>query len=145
MEKTYKLKWTKNAKEDLLCIIEYIKNDSLDIANNIYLKLKQKAHSSNFFPLKGRIVPELRDEGITQYREIIVSPWRIIYRVGDDTVYIMAIIDARQNLEELLFQKLLNNNINVMNYNTKKALKELEDREGNIASSVEELFDDVDS
>lgn len=107
MTKTYKLKWTKNAKDDLLNIISHIKKDSPTIAKDTYLKLRKKAHSSNFFPLKGRVVPELQAEGITQYREIIAAPWRIIYRIGDDTVYIMSILDSRQNLDELLLQRIL--------------------------------------
>ena len=107
MSKTYKLQWTTNAKSDLLNIVAYIKKDSSTIANDIYLKIREKAHSSNFFPLKGRVVPELQKEGITLYREVISSPWRIIYKVGSDTVYIMAILDSRQNVEELLLQKLL--------------------------------------
>ena len=107
MSKTYKLKWTTNAKSDLLNIIVYIKEDSLSAANDIYLKIKTKAQSSNFFPLKGRVVPELQKEGITIYREIISNPWRIIYKVGNDTVFIMAILDSRQNVEEILLQKLL--------------------------------------
>jgi len=73
----------------------------------IYKKLREKAQSSHFFPLKGRIVPELQVEGIVHYREIIVSPWRIIYKVGSDTVYIMSIIDSRQNLDDLLLKKIL--------------------------------------
>ena len=107
MSKTYKLQWTANAKKDLLNIVEYIIRDSPSVADGIYLKIKKKAHSSNFFPLKGRVVPELQKEGITLYREVIASPWRIIYKVGNDTVYIMAILDSRQNIEELLLQKLL--------------------------------------
>lgn len=107
MSKTYKLQWTHNAKNDLLNIVEYIKKDSPSNANDVYLKIRKEAHSSNFFPLKGRVVPELHKEGITLYREVIASSWRIIYKVGNDTVYIMAILDSRQNVEELLFQKLL--------------------------------------
>jgi len=107
MSKIYKLQWTTNAKDDLLNIVAYIKKESPSAANDIYLKIKDKAHSSNFFPLKGRVVPELQKEGITLYRELISSPWRIIYKVGNDTVYIMAILDSRQNVEELLLQKLL--------------------------------------
>ena len=107
MEKTYKLRWTKNAKYDLLDIVSRIKKESPSIAKDIYLKLRKKAHSSNFFPLKGRVAPELQAEGITQYREIIAAPWRIIYRIGDDTVYIMSIIDSRRNLDELLLQRIL--------------------------------------
>ncbi|OHD98062.1 MAG: plasmid stabilization protein [Sulfurimonas sp. RIFCSPHIGHO2_12_FULL_36_9] len=107
MSKTYKIQWTTNAKEDLLNIVEYIKNDSPSVANEIYMKIRKKAQSSDFFPLKGRVLPELQKEGITLYREVIASPWRIIYKIGSDTVYFMAILDSRQNVEELLLQKLL--------------------------------------
>ncbi len=107
MSKTYKLQWTTNAKDDLLNIVGYIKQDSPRKANDIYLKIRTKAKSSNFFPLKGRVVPELRKEGITLYREVITSPWRIIYKIGNNTVFIMAILDSRQNVEEILLQKLL--------------------------------------
>lgn len=105
--KTYKLKWTSSAKDDLSGIVEYIKKESLGIAKDVYLKIRKKAHSSNFFPLKGRVVPELQKEGITLYREVVAPPWRIIYKIGDDTVYIMAVLDSRQNVEDLLLQKLL--------------------------------------
>lgn len=107
MSGTYKPKWTTTAKDDLLNIVAYIKKDSPSIANDIYQKIRKKAQSSNFFPLKGRVLPELQKEGITLYREVIASSWRIIYKVGNDTVYIMAILDSRQNVEELLLQKLL--------------------------------------
>jgi len=106
-EKTYKLQWTKNAKDDLLDIVTRIKQESPNTAMEIYQKLRKRAQSSNFFPLKGRVVPELLDEGITYYRELIEKPWRIIYRVGDETVYLIAIIDSRQNLDELLLKKIL--------------------------------------
>lgn len=107
MSKIYKVQWTSNAKEDLLNIVAYIKEDSPTIAREIYQKIKKKANSSNFFPLRGRVVPELQKEGITMYRELISSPWRIMYKIDNDTVYIMAIFDSRQNVEELLLQKLL--------------------------------------
>jgi len=107
MSKIYKVRWTSNAKEDLLNIVAYIREDSPSIAREIYQKIKKKASSSNFLPLRGRVVPELQKEGITMYRELICSPWRIMYKVDNDTVYIMAIFDSRQNIEDLLLQKLL--------------------------------------
>ena len=107
MSKTYKIQWTSNAKEDFLNIVAYIKEDSPTIVREVYQKIKSKANSNNFFPLRGKVVPELQKEGITMYRELISSPWRIMYKVDNDTVYIMAIFDSRQNVEELLLQKLL--------------------------------------
>jgi len=107
MEKNYQLQWTQSAKNDLLDIVARIKQDSPNIAREVYERLKETAQSSNFFPLKGRVVPELFDEGITHYRELIQTPWRIIYRVGSETVYIIAIIDSRQNLDDVLLRKIL--------------------------------------
>jgi toxin ParE1/3/4 len=107
MSQTYQLKWTQNSKDDLVGIVTYIKKESPSTAKEVYQKIKKQAHSSNFFPLKGRIAPELQKEGITMYREAICNPWRIIYKVGANTVYIMAILDSRQNIEDLLLQKIL--------------------------------------
>lgn len=107
MSKTYKIKWTTNAKDDLLAIVTYVKRESPSKAREIYLSIREKADSSNFFPLKGRIVPELQSEGITLFREVIASSWRVIYKIGNDTVYIMAVLDSRRNIEEILLHKLL--------------------------------------
>ncbi len=112
MSNIYKVKWTSNAKEDLLNIVDYIKQDSIEGARRVYKQIKDKAHSSNFFPFRGRVVPELQRQGITIYRELIVNPWRIMYKIENNTVYIMAIFDSRQNVEELLLQKLLRVNNN---------------------------------
>jgi len=38
MSKTYKVQWTSNAKEDLLNIVTYIKEDSSTIARDVYEK-----------------------------------------------------------------------------------------------------------
>ena len=107
MSKTYQVEWTSNAKEDLLNIVGYIKKESVSAARDVYEQIREKAQSSNLFPLRGRVVPELQKEGITIYRELIAHPWRIIYKIENDTVYIMAVFDSRQNVEELLLQKLL--------------------------------------
>jgi addiction module RelE/StbE family toxin len=111
MPKKYRVKWTKSAKDDILNIISYIKKDSPSIAKAVYTKIKEQANLSNFFPLKGRIVPELEKEGITTYREIVTPPWRIIYTIGSDTIYIIAILDSRQNIEEILIQKIIKGQI----------------------------------
>ncbi len=113
MSKSYKVQWTANAKDDLLNIVDYMKQESPESARKVYTQIKERAHSSNFFPYRGRVVPELQKEGITIYRELVENPWRIVYKIEDDTVFVMAIFDARQNVEELLLQKLLRANVGV--------------------------------
>jgi addiction module RelE/StbE family toxin len=107
MSKTYQVRWTSSAKGDLLDIVDYIKRDSTSAAKEVYGHIREKAQSVNLFPLRGRVVPELQKEGITIYRELIVEPWRIVYKIENSTVYIMAIFDSRQNIEEILLQRLL--------------------------------------
>jgi len=71
MSKIYKFRWTSNAKEDLLNIVAYIKEDSPTIAREVYQKIRSQANSSNFLPLRDKVVAELQKEGITMYRELI--------------------------------------------------------------------------
>ena len=49
------------------------------------------------FPLSGRVVPELDDEGI---REWFAYSYRIIYRVEEENITIAAVIHGRRLLDE---------------------------------------------
>jgi toxin ParE1/3/4 len=40
-------------------------------------------------------------------RELIVRPWRIIYRVGTGRVLVLAVLDGRRDLEGVLLARLL--------------------------------------
>jgi plasmid stabilization system protein ParE len=52
---------------------------------------------------RGRVVPELRAHGTMTYRELIVTPYyRIVYRVGEREVRIIAVLDHRRDLDRLL-------------------------------------------
>ena len=107
MTPTYKVHWTNVAESDLIGIIEYIAKDNLTNDRDVFEKIKKKASSLSQFPERGRIVPELKDQGIILYRELIVSPWRITYRISGKKVYVLSIIDSRQNVEDILLKRLL--------------------------------------
>lgn len=57
--------------------------------------------------LRGRIVPELLQQGITEYREILVSRYRIIYRLHPEAVRIEAVIDASRDFGDVLLRRIL--------------------------------------
>ena len=107
MNKEYLVKWASIAQQDLKQIIDYIALDSPGNALQILKKIRQSASPLYSFPERGRIVPELQDQGIHIYRELIVTPWRIIYRITDTTVYVLSVIDARRNVEDILLNRLL--------------------------------------
>lgn len=107
MSQKYDIIWAGVAENDLKEIIEYIATDSPANALKTLKKIKQKASSLYTLPERGRIVPELQDQGVLLYRELIVPPWRIIYRISEMKVYVLSVLDARQNLEDILLKRLI--------------------------------------
>ena len=103
--KNYKVIWTKSAKKDLEEIIDYISLDSIEKAFEQFKKIKEKAKKLSTFPGQGRIIPELSRQNIIKYRELIVSPWRIMYKIEGNIVYVMAVIDGRRNIEDILLKR----------------------------------------
>ena len=107
MNQTYEIIWASIAENDLREIIEYIARESPDNALKILKKIKNKASSLYTFPERGRILPELKDQGILLYRELIIPPWRIIYRISERKVYVLSVLDARQNVEDILLKRTI--------------------------------------
>jgi hypothetical protein len=42
------------------------------------------------------------------YRELIELPWRIIYKIEEDKVFVLAVIDGRRNMEDILLDRFVN-------------------------------------
>lgn len=107
MNAMLEVKWSTVAENDLRRIIEYIARDNITNARKVFERIKGKTADLNQLQDRGGIVPELQDYGITLYREIIVSPWRIIYRPTDKAVHVLSVIDSRQNVEDILLNRLI--------------------------------------
>lgn len=103
----YQVFWTQSAQQDLKKIIEYFAADNEIEAKRIYLIIKQKADDLRQMPLQGRIVPELRYNSILIYRELISPPWRIIYKTEENKVWVLAVIDGRRNVEDILLDRFI--------------------------------------
>ena len=104
--RSYQVLWSHTAQQDLTEIIEYIAQDSVADALAILQKLETKAALLITLPNRGRVVPELLHTGISQYRELISAPWRIVYRVDNRQVLIMAVLDSRRDLQTVLLNRL---------------------------------------
>ena len=95
-----------SVQQDIEEIIEYYYEDRKEYAEKIFKSISEKIMTLKSFPNKGRIVPELLEYNINEYREVIESYWRIIYRIEQSTVTIFAIIDGRRNVQDVLIEKL---------------------------------------
>ena len=103
----YMVVWATSAENDLKEIIEFISVESPGNALKILQKIKESALSLYTLPERGRIVPELQDQGISQYRELIIPPWRLIYRIARNKIYVLTVIDSRRNVEDILLKRLI--------------------------------------
>jgi len=108
MKQKYQVLWSNIAENDLKSIIEYIADDNPSNAIEIFKNIQKKAASLYNFPERGRIVPELRDQGILSYRELVIPPWRILYRISENNVYVLSVLDSRRNIEDILLKRLTN-------------------------------------
>lgn len=104
----YRVQWTASAKQDLFEIIQYIAEDDADTALRLLDKIEQKANNLYQYPERGRAVSEFHTIGISIYREIIIRPWRLLYRIADKKVYVMALLDSRRELDKVLLERLIN-------------------------------------
>jgi len=107
MKRVYKVVITSSAEDDLNEIVDFIAEDEPGIALKIFEKLEMRIKGLKELPDRGRIVPELKAKDIFAFREIIESPWRIVYSISEDTVYILFIIDGRRNVNDIFLRKLV--------------------------------------
>ncbi len=107
MKKIFEIFWAAVAEKDLFTIVETITDEHPGTALNILKKIKTETDRLIHFPKRGRIVPELMKHGISRYREIVIKPWRVVYPVEGSKVYVVAVIDGRRNVEDVLLERLL--------------------------------------
>jgi toxin ParE1/3/4 len=103
----YHVQWTYVAEDDLNGVIDYIAKADFSTAVNILNEIRCKTDTLCQFPERGRIVPELQAQQVMLYRELIHKSWRIMYRIEADQVYVLAVLDARRNTEDLLLNRLI--------------------------------------
>lgn len=99
--------WTDSATRDLEEIITFVAEESHATAEHLLTKLQGKAGSLARHSFRGRVVPELLRFGMKTWRELIVHPYRVVYRVAGTTVFVLAVFDSRRDLEDLLLERLL--------------------------------------
>ncbi|MDY7225274.1 type II toxin-antitoxin system RelE/ParE family toxin [Hyalangium rubrum] len=106
-ERTFEVEWTQVALTDLEELLDFIAQDNPAAAEAALDRLSQAAQRLEQSPKRGRVVPELSRFELRLYRELIVRPWRIIYRVGQRRVFVLAVLDGRRDLEQVLLARLL--------------------------------------
>lgn len=105
--KRYAVRWAPVASDDLDRIISYVALTSVANALKVADRIDALAESLHLFPGRGRVVPELARHGIREWLQVNEPPWRLIYRIDRKNVEIVALLDGRRSLEDLLFERLM--------------------------------------
>ncbi len=100
----YTVRWTPEAEGDAATIVEFF-HDPIN-AEKVIVQFGEKADSLQTLPERGRVVPELRKIGVLAYLEVFHKPWRMVYKIQGREVWIMAVLDGRRDLADLLFERL---------------------------------------
>ena len=104
----YKVELTDLALKDLFDISDYyLENVSDEVASDIIDELENTVYSLAEQPKKGHIPPEMVHLGISEYLEIRSGNYRVFYTIVGKAVYVLSVLDARRNVEELLHQRML--------------------------------------
>ena len=89
--------WSPLADRQVDDAVEYIGHDEPIAALKWLERLLERVKALARFPDSGRMVPETQREDI---REILVRPYRVMYRRRDDRVEIVAIRHASRAFNE---------------------------------------------
>lgn len=80
--------WTLQALDDLQAVHEYVAHDSQRYADLFIDRLVEASARLADLPNPGRMVPEYQDPNI---RELLISNYRLIYRVKPHAVQVLAV------------------------------------------------------
>jgi toxin ParE1/3/4 len=98
--------WMEAAIRDLEQIVDFIAEEAPLAAQRLFDEVVEISKALDSFPRRGRVVPELARFEITTYREIVLKPYRLMYRIDGRRVSVVGFFDGRRNLEDVLLARL---------------------------------------
>ena len=100
------IEWTKVAVLDLEEAVAFVAADDPAAAGRLEERILSTIGLLTTHPERGRVVPELMRIGMRAYRNVTVAPYRVVYRVARDTVYVMAVLHGARDIEAVLLRRL---------------------------------------
>ena len=99
---------TRGAAGDLEELYDYVaEHDAPSKADYVLDRLQKVIDTLAAFPERGSYPKELLALGIREYRQTFFKPYRVIYRIIGQQVYVYLIVDGRRDMQALLERRLL--------------------------------------
>ncbi|MDH5528388.1 MAG: type II toxin-antitoxin system RelE/ParE family toxin [Nitrospirota bacterium] len=104
----YQVNITRRAADDLQKLHTYIaERDSPERAGYVLDQISSIVERLSELPERGTVPRELAALGIHEFREVFFKPYRVIYYVEGNAVFIVLIADGRRDMQSLLQRRLL--------------------------------------
>ena len=98
---------TEHAERDLDELYGHIaEHDTPGNAAYVLDRIEKTLESLSTFPERGSHPKELLALGIREYRQTFFKPYRLIYRIVEQRVYVYLIVDGRRDVQALLARRL---------------------------------------
>lgn len=96
----YRVRWVAPAKADLPEAVVFIRREQPAAARRIYMEVQRQTKLLRMHPMLGPVVPEFENRYL---RELVVSPFRIIYRVLPQTrlAEVLAVVHGARSLSRV--------------------------------------------
>ncbi len=91
--------WTEPALDNLNDIADYIAVSNLHAARQLVESVFNKVERLEQFPDSGKVPDEISN---LNYREVVVTPCRVFYKVDSDSVYILHVMRQERDLRKFL-------------------------------------------
>jgi len=91
--------WTNSAVSSLDSNISFVAQESIDNALRLLERVLVAVDSLGVLAERGSVVLEHDDPNV---RQLLVDPFRLLYRVGEADVFILGVLHQRQDLQRWL-------------------------------------------
>ena len=99
--------WSEAARRDLHAIVAYLADRSPRAAIDTLHRIRGAARGLVAMPERGRVVPELARIHVRDFRELVIPPYRLLYRSAGRRVFVLGVFDSRRNLEDVLLDRIV--------------------------------------
>jgi toxin ParE1/3/4 len=108
MAADYEVRLARGAEDDLERLYDYLSaHRSVAEAEALLDALLLTIATLERFPARGAVPKELAALGMGEFRQILLPPYRLIYRIAGRIVLVSVIADGRRDMQALLEQRLL--------------------------------------
>jgi len=105
---SYQVRYLTSAQQDLNDLLRFLAvRESPTRARDILQHIRMLCSNLETMPQRGHVPPELEGLGSRKFLEIHFKPYRIIYQICGQQVYIHIVCDGRRDMQALLNRRLL--------------------------------------